>query len=154
MNYKISVASTKDLETILYIQKKAFAEVAKLMNKYDLPPLLQTIEELQDEAENNTILKCFFEEKIVGSVRGFLDDENICHVGKLIVDPDFQNKGIGKALMYEIERHFAFCKKFVLFTGDETPNTLHLYRKVGYHIIGKQYMGNINMLLMEKENKL
>ena len=33
--------------------------------------------------------------------------------------------------MYEIEKYFPACCKLVLFTGEETPNTLHLYEKVG-----------------------
>lgn len=151
---KIQRVEEQDLESILNLQKKAFTEVAKLMNKYDLSPLLQTIEELRNECQNSIILKYLSEnKKIIGSVRGFLDDDNICHIGKLIVDPDFQNQGIGKALMKEIERCFLSCKKYFLFTGDETPNTIYLYKKIGYQVIGKQNMEGVNMFLMEKENK-
>ncbi len=104
--------------------------VAKLLNKNDLPPLLQSIEEIQNEYQQSIILKYILEDnKIIGSVRGFLDNDNFCHIGKLIVYPDFQNQGIGKILMYEIEKYFLSCEKFILFTGEETPNTLHLYKK-------------------------
>lgn len=151
--YNIQKADNEDLVEILSLQKKAFAEVARLMNKYDLPPLLQTIEELQNEYEQGVILKYLSEEnKIIGSVRGFSDKNNICHIGKLVVDPDYQNQGIGKILMCEIEKRFLSCDTFTLFTGDETPNTLFLYKKIGYQIIGKQNMENINMFLMEKQN--
>lgn len=142
-----------DLPEILALQKKAFTEVARLMNRYDLPPLLQSIEELQAEYQHNIILKYLSEDnRIVGSVRGFLDNGNICHIGKLVVDPDFQNQEIGKTLMCEIETHFLSCDKFVLFTGDETPNTVYLYKKIGYQVIEKQDMGGLNMFLMEKSN--
>lgn len=67
--------------------------------------------------------------------------------------PGYQNQGIGKALMYEIEKYFPACCKLVLFTGEETPNTLHLYEKVGYHIVSKEKMGGLSMILMEKENQ-
>ena len=39
----------------------------------------------------------------------------VCHIGKLIVHPDFQNKGIGRELMTEIERLFPHCHKFSLY---------------------------------------
>jgi ribosomal protein S18 acetylase RimI-like enzyme len=74
-------------------------------------------------------------------VRGYVDSNDVCHVGKLIVHPGYQNQGIGKALMYEIEKYFPACCKLVLFTGEETPNTLHLYEKVGYHIVSKEKDG-------------
>lgn len=151
---KIEQAEIIDLPEILHLQKKAFEEVAKLMNKCDLPPLLQSIEELKNEYKDSVILKYLSNNnKILGSVRGFLDDSNICHVGKLVVDPNFQNQGIGKALMYEIEKYFSSCGKFSLFTGDETPNTLYLYKKIGYYITEKQHVNDINMFFMEKENK-
>lgn len=151
---KIQRVKEQDLESILNLQKKAFTEVAELMNKYDLPPLLQSIEELRNEYQNSIVLKYLSEDKkIIGSVRGFVDNDKICHIGKLIVDPNFQNQGIGKALMYEVEKYFPSCEKYVLFTGDETPNTVHLYKKLGYYITGKQNMGGVNMFLMEKYKK-
>lgn len=55
--------------------------------------------------------------------------------------------------MIEIEKYFLSCEKFTLFTGEETPNTMHLYKKIGYHIIGKEDKGSISMFLMEKDNK-
>ena len=60
---------------------------------------------------------------------GYVDSNDVCHVGKLVVHPGYQNQGIGKALMYEIEKYFPACRKLVVFTGEETPNTLHLYEK-------------------------
>ena len=89
--------------------------------------------------------------QIVGSVRGCMDENRVCHIGKLIVHPDFQNKGIGRELMTEIERLFPHCHKFSLFTGEETPNTLHLYSKVGYNIVCRKEMEGISMIIMEKE---
>jgi len=81
-----------------------------------------------------------------------LDGENNCHMGKLIVSPDYQNHGIGKKLMYQIEKYFPSCKKFLLFTSEATKNTLHLYQKIGYQVTDKQQMGEIRMYIMEKEN--
>lgn len=142
-----------DLQAVLSLQKAAFMKVAKQMDKYDIPPLLQNIQDIRNDFDTCIMLKYVTEEKqIVGSVRGYISDDHICHIGKLIVDPDFQNRGIGKALMYEIEKYFPSCMKFMLFTGEETPNTLYLYTKVGYHIICRNETGGINLIHMEKEN--
>lgn len=147
----IQEAIPGDLPEILHLQKLAFSEVALLMDNFDLPPLQQTLEDLCKEYENNVILKYISTDgTLVGSVRGYVDSNDVCRVGKLIVHPGYQNQGIGKALMYEIEKYFPACRKFVLFTGEETPNTLHLYEKVGYHIVSKEKMGGLSMILMEK----
>lgn len=148
----IEQANECDLQALLSLQKAAFMEVAKQMNNYDIPPLLQDIQDIRNDFDTCIILKYTSDNQIVGSIRGNVYDDYICHVGKLIVHPDFQNKGIGKALMYEIEKYFPSCLKFTLFTGEETPNTLHLYTKVGYHVVYKKEIDGINLIHMEKEN--
>lgn len=149
----IQKAIPVDLPEILLLQKRAFAEVALWMDNFDLPPLQQTLNDLKKEYESSVILKYISTDgKLVGSVRGYVDSNDVCHVGKLIVHPGYQNQGIGKALMYEIEKYFPACRKFVLFTGEEPPNTLHLYTKVGYRVISKKKTEGLSMFFMEKEN--
>lgn len=148
----IEKANECDSQALLSLQKAAFMEVAKQMNNYNIPPLLQDIQDIRNDFDICIILKYVSDNQIVGSIRGNIYDDHICHVGKLIVHPDFQNRGIGKALMCEIEKYFPACQKFTLFTGEETPNTLHLYTKVGYHVVYKKEIDGINLIHMEKEN--
>lgn len=98
----IMQAEENDLVNILSLQKKSFMVVAERMNKFDLPPLLQNQDEICDEYQTGIILKYVSDDgQIVGSVRGCMDENRVCHIGKLIVHPDFQNKGIGREqLMY------------------------------------------------------
>ncbi len=150
-NMLITGAVRGDLPEILVLQKLAFGEVAKAIGKYELPALRQTEAEMVEEHADGVILKCVEDGgRIVGSVRGRLDDANICRVGKLIVAPDRQGRGIGGALMVEIEKYFPSCAKFALFTSEETPHTFRLYSKLGYKVVGKKEMGGTVMLLMEK----
>lgn len=142
-----------DFEDILALQKAAFMEVAKLMNNYEIPPLLQTVQDIQNDFEQCIILKYIsVNNQIVGSVRGNMYNGNCCHIGKLIVHPDFQNQGIGRALMHEIEKYFPTCQTFTLFTGEETPNTLYLYNQIGYQVVYKKEVDGIQLIYMEKKN--
>lgn len=153
MEYKIEKASRADLAEILRLQKKAFGQVADLLNCPGLPALLQTEQGIHEEFDHCVILKCFGDDgRIVGSVRAFVDEENACRIGKLIVDPDSQGRGIGRALMAEIERSFPACARYCLFTSEETPWTSQLYRKLGYGETGRRPMGGTVMILMDKEN--
>jgi GNAT superfamily N-acetyltransferase len=67
---------------------------------------------------------------IVGSVRAFEKDGS-CYIGRLIVHPGYQNKGIGKKLMKAIEKCFEGVR-FELFTGHLDEKNLTFYEKLSY----------------------
>lgn len=69
--------------------------------------------------------------RIIGSVRAY-EENNTCKVGKLIVHPDYENKGIATRLMSELEARFQHCKRYELYTGFKSERNLYLYDKLGY----------------------
>lgn len=152
MNNNILKATISDLPDILKLQKTAFHPIANLLGDNEIQPMVQTYDELLQEFNEGIILKYVQDYEIIGSVRAYIDDENVCHVGKLIVHPNYQNKGIGKALMIEIEKKFTTCSKYLLFTGEITPNTLYLYTKLGYKEISRT-CDSACMIIMEKLNR-
>ena len=95
---KIERARRENLEEILTLQKLAFQSQAKIYDDNTLPPLVQTLEEIQKDFDNYVFLKAVIDDEIIGSVKGSLQ-ENTCHIGRLIVHPEHQNQGIGKKLM-------------------------------------------------------
>ena len=96
------------------------------------------MEEITEEFKNYVFIKMINdEEKIIGSVRA-KSIEKTCFIGKLIVNPDFQNQGIGKSLMAEIEKQFTNADNFELFTGNKSLKNISLYEKLGYKIFKKE----------------
>lgn len=150
-NTNIKRAEKNDLTLILELQKKSFNEVAKILNNFNIQPLQQTLEEIEKELNDGIILKYELKTgEIIGSVRANITEHNICYIGKLIVDPEYQNRGIGQMLMLEIEKYFSNCSKFYLFTGTKTPNTLHVYKKMGYVVTSIQQVSGVEAYVMEK----
>jgi len=133
MNREIEKATVFDAEEILSLQKLAYQSEAEIYNDFNIPPLVQTLESIEKDFENQFFLKTCADGKIIGSVRAYAKD-GTCYIGRLIVHPDFQNQGIGKKLMSEIERVFNHCGRFELFTGDRSERNLNLYQKLGYKI--------------------
>ena len=152
---EIRKATNEDLPQILEVQKKAFLTEAEIYNNYNLQPLLQTLEELEQEykLKNKTFLVLLDDKKIIASVRAEIMDK-ICSVQKLVVLPEFHNRGIGKLLMNELEKRFSYVKKFELFTGEKSVKNIEFYKKLGYMITRKgYYMDEIHKVFMEKENQ-
>ena len=128
----VSQSTSKDALEILELQKLAYQSEAILYNDFNLPPLRQTLEKLQTDFLNHIFLEVKFEQRIVASVRARVED-NSCFVGRLIVHPEFQGRGLGTGLMLELERWFSYISRFELFTGHLSLSNIRLYERLGYH---------------------
>jgi ribosomal protein S18 acetylase RimI-like enzyme len=148
---EIERAMISDAEEILSLQKLAYRSEAEIYNDFNIPPLVQTLESIEKDFENQYFLKAVMDGKIIGSVRAYTK-EGTCYIGRLIVHPDFQNRGIGTDLMNEIERIFNTCRRFELFTGDKSERNLYFYQKLGYKIFKKAKITDQTMIVyLEKK---
>lgn len=146
----ITCAELADLPVILDLQKLCYRENAERYGDYAIPPLVQTISELETEFRDGVILKAVDGLEIVGSVRACERDKT-CYIGRLIVHPDYQNRGIGTKLMVEIERIFPECDRFELFTGHRDEKNLYLYGKLGYRVFKEEsHNGKVKFVFLEK----
>ena len=146
----IEKAEREDLQKILDLQYLAYQSEAKLFNNRDIPPLKQTLEEVFDEYQKGTILKAVDEEgKIIGSVRGCLKNGTV-HIGKLMVHPQEQGKGIGTKLLLSIEEEFLDCR-YELFTSTKSKRNIELYEKLGYKVFSeKKITEELRFVYLEK----
>jgi N-acetylglutamate synthase-like GNAT family acetyltransferase len=150
MQIEILEASQNDLEEILQLQKDCYMSEAEIYNDYSIQPLQQDIESLEDEFKKTTILKGVMDGEIVGSVRGFVENETT-YIGKLIVKGDIQNQGMGRMLLESIESTFKDCNRFELFTGLRSEKNLYLYNKQGYREFKRQMLNDsLTMVYLEK----
>ncbi|RJX37576.1 GNAT family N-acetyltransferase [Paenibacillus pinisoli] len=127
----IRAAQSTDLSAILQLQYEAYQSEAELYQDYSIQPLTQTIEELELEFAAGVFLKAELNGRIVGSVRGRIQD-GVLSIGKLIVAQSRQNQGIGTKLMQAIERWDANIHRCELFTGHKSLKNLALYERLGY----------------------
>jgi tryptophan synthase alpha chain len=154
----IKCANHNDAEAILDLQKSAYTSQAEIYNDYNIPPLTQTLDEIKNDIREQNFLKALEEDsntnivKIVGSVRAYAKD-NTAFIGRLMVEPKLQNRGIGTLLMKAIEQQFAppEVTRYELFTGHRSIRNLYLYRKLGYREFKRiPVSGTVTMVFMEK----
>jgi GNAT superfamily N-acetyltransferase len=134
---KLLRATVADALEILALQKLSYLSEARLYNDYSIPPLTQTVEDLVADFGRKTFLKAVEDGRIVGSVNGFRKDD-CCHIGRLMVHPDFQGRGIGSLLMEAIEAAFDDVRAWELFTGELSLNNIRLYERLGYRIVREE----------------
>ena len=146
----VEQATVQDAAEILALQKLAYRDEAKIYGDYSIPPLTQTVEEIEAEFDCQLFLKASADGGMVGSVRAYMM-QGTCFIGRLIVHPDYQNQGIGTRLMFEIEEYFDRASRFELFTGSKSARNLRLYRKLGYRQCRTQrLMDWVTLVFLEK----
>jgi GNAT superfamily N-acetyltransferase len=150
MDISIVQASIEDAGEILTLQKVAYQSEAKLNDDWTIPPLMQTLLEIEAEFENKIFLKAVHDSRIIGSVRASLDS-GTCFIGRLIVHPDHQKKGIGALLMGRIEAAFPGAKRFELFTGVKSADNIRLYQRLGYREFREEDLSSkVRLVFMER----
>src|SRR6478735_12102699 len=98
-----------------------------------MPPLTQTLEELEHELHDNLGCVALEGTRMIGAVRARLDGDLLL-VGRIAIAPDAQGKGIGTLLLSEVERRGreAGAREAELFTGSLSEANLRLYEREGY----------------------
>jgi GNAT superfamily N-acetyltransferase len=146
----IEPADVRDARAILDLQKLAYQSEAALYNDYKIPPLTQTLGGITADFGDQFFLKASAEGDIIGSVRGHLQ-QGTCFVGRLIVHPAHQGRGIGAALMDEIEKRFPDAERFELFTGHKSADNLRLYERLGYRPFRREKVSEaLELVYLEK----
>ena len=148
---KIERADRKDLEEILKFQYTVYQSEAQLFGGKKIPPLTQTLEEVEAEYDKGVILKMITEDgKIIGSVRA-TEENGTVHVGKMMVHPDQQHKGYGKRLLLSMEKYYP-GKRFELFTSTRSVANIRLYEKLGYEAFETKAVDDeLEFVYMRKE---
>jgi len=150
VDYVITKANENDLEQILYLQKCCYLSEAEIYNNYSIAPLVQDFESIKNDFNNQTIFKLEYKDKIVGSVRAFIQNDS-CYIGKLIVDKSYQNNGFGKLLLETVEKEFNKTTRFELFTGFKSEKNLYLYYKLGYREFKEEQVNGMTIKYLEKK---
>lgn len=125
--------ASADAGEVLTLQRAAFVQEAHVYGDPNMPPLTQTLEQLEAELEDNVGCVAVSGSRIVGAARAVVDDRRLL-IGRIAVAPDQQGEGIGSLLLETLEdtaRQHG-CREAELFTGSLSAANITLYERVGY----------------------
>ena len=122
-------AVESDLPALLKVQAEAFGAYA---GTYETAAWTkETLENVALDAKDKVILVAEWDGAVVGSVR-FWNAGGVCVIRLLSVSPAYQGRGIGKALMKEIERYATDVHKLYVCTMLRTPRNISMFLNLGY----------------------
>lgn len=116
-------------EKILEIQIPAYQVEANLINYFDIPPLLDTVESLR---QCNEMFYGYFVENKLAGVISITKNTHCIDICRLVVHPDYFRRGIGKALLSYVLMNFQDATQFSVTTGEQNEPAKRLYISFGF----------------------
>ena len=118
---------------------------------FDIPPLVETLEDVVAALSQWQTWTVRAAGRLVGSVRGRRDphDASTWQVGRLMVAPDLQGRGLGRALLAHGEAAApADVAAYWINTGRGSERNLRTYRRAGYRAVPGEgaYPGTVDLL--------
>ncbi|WP_019636694.1 GNAT family N-acetyltransferase [Paenibacillus fonticola] len=131
---KIEKAQNTDAQRLTEIQKASFDEEARQFNHNQPggPPGYDSEDWQIDMMNHGHYFKIVLDDVIVGGAIIFIDGNQIHNLGRIYIDPQYQNQGIGTQAMQEIEQKFEGARKWWLDTPCWSLRNHHFYSKCGY----------------------
>ena len=121
-------AGENDFPVILKIQREAFGAYE---GTYDTAAWTkETLENITRDSTDKVILVAECDGAVAGSVR-FWNAGGVCVIRLLSVSPAHQGRGIGKALMREIEKYAADAHKLYVCTMLRASRNIAMFLNLG-----------------------
>jgi len=127
----VRVAHTDDhvAAALLELQRRAYEVEAALIGSRDIPPLTETLQELQ--SSNETFLAVFVAGRVVGALSYRLLGDTI-DVHRLVVDPASFRAGIGTTLVRAALASEPSATHAIVQTGAGNEPARALYLREGF----------------------
>ncbi|MFD3274448.1 GNAT family N-acetyltransferase [Paenibacillus dendritiformis] len=127
-------AIKNDAPKLAELQKASFDEESKHFNNNEIggPPGYDSISWQEEMMQICEYFKVLFNGEIIGGALILIESNQVHNLGRIFIDPNFQNQGIGMKVMKEIERSFPDSTKWWLDTPSWSVKYHHFYTKCGF----------------------
>ena len=130
----LDVSDASTAAELLDLQRRAYRVEAALIGSDGIPPLRETLAELQASPE--TFLGVRLDGSLVGAISWRLDGETL-DLHRLVVDPARFRRGIGSALVRAALAAGEGARDAIVQTGADNEPALALYRREGFSETGE-----------------
>ncbi|GIP24651.1 GNAT family N-acetyltransferase [Paenibacillus sp. J22TS3] len=137
---KLERAIKDDAQRLAEIQKASFDEESKHFNNNEIggPSGYDSSSWQEEMMQNCEYFKVLLDGEIIGGVLILIESSEAHNLGRIFIDPNFQNQGIGMRVIEEIEGIYSGCKKWWLDTPSWSVKNHHFYTKCGYSKVGEE----------------
>lgn len=108
------------------------SELKQLYDSVEWYAYTQNPQNLYVAVQNSlSVFQAWEKDKLVGQIRAVGDGISILYIQDILISPDYQNQGIGTALIKRMLGAYPNVRQRVLLT-EEGPDVRHFYEKCGF----------------------
>lgn len=151
---RILPATAADAGEIHTLQLAAYLSEAKAYDDLSIPPVQEALTGSVERIAAGGVWKAVAGTRIVGAVHLAVDG-SVGRIGRLMVAPDWQGRGVGAKLLRVAEQTAPVeVTQYELFTGAESEGNLRLYRKAGYREVRREsHTAKVDLVLLAKRRR-
>ena len=127
----IEPATPADAGELLTVQRAAYLPEALRYGGRPIPPVVETLDQVLAAIAAGGVLVARAGRRVVGTARATRVGTD-GQIGRLIVAPDWQGRGLGTRLLRAAEAALPGVTRYTLFTGHASAANLRLYTRLGY----------------------
>jgi ribosomal protein S18 acetylase RimI-like enzyme len=132
---RIERATTEDAQELTNIQRRTFEDDNELKPpgcSMEGPPGYNSVGWNAEWIEKTPYYKILFQDRIVGGLIVFEMGEGHYELGRIYVDPDVQDRGIGQRAVELMFKAFPGVTKWTVGTPGWAIRNQHFYEKLGF----------------------
>ena len=143
-------ARLEDAPAMRALQRRAFEPEALASQSREIPPLQETLADIEAHLRDATVLKAMDGDRLVGAIRGVVQGDT-CVVRVLVVAEDQRGQGLGARLLAAIEAAHPRVARFELTTNMVMAANVRFYLRHGYVVVEeRQHAPTIRLAFMRK----
>jgi tRNA (guanine37-N1)-methyltransferase len=146
---EVRLVEPADAGELYTLQRACWVQEMQANPGVSIPALEESYADLRRWIASDTVLVARAAGRLVGAVRASRHvsaDGPLWDIGRLMVAPDLQGRGLGRALLERIEALApADTVGYVLFTGAGSLRNQAMYKKAGYRSVGEIEPGVVQL---------
>jgi tRNA (guanine37-N1)-methyltransferase len=152
----VEPAVRSDVAELTTLQRACWVPEGRANDTLGIPPLVESLEDVAEGLREWRTWVVRTGGRLVASVRGRVapDDPQTWEIGRLMVAPDLQGRGLGRALL-EFAEHAATpgTRTYRLNTGLRSEANLRRYRRAGYRTMPGEgrFPGTVDLTKRRRE---
>ena len=142
---EVRLVQPGDAGELFTLQRACWVQEQQDNPGVEIPALHETLEDLRGWIARDTVLLARSAGRLVGAVRADLH-ERTWEIGRLMVAPDLQGRGLGRVLLQRVEAAAPpEATAYALVTGAGSLRNQKLYKKAGYRLRGEVEPGVVRL---------